>query len=96
MASEVAPIHSHSLKHWQKIKAQLKNINDLRDNRKVLEKEESFDKNQYDEQLIQLTAKYNDLNKDFKQHRLDSGYGHITSKSSLASAHLPQTPARSC
>ena len=37
VASKVAPIHSHSLKNGQEIKAQLKNINDLRDNREVLE-----------------------------------------------------------
>ena len=44
MTSNAAPLHSHSLKHWQEIKAQLKNMNDLRDNCEVLEEEESFDK----------------------------------------------------
>ena len=42
----------------------------------MLEEEESFDEDQYDEKLIQLTAKFSDLNQDFKQHILDSGCGH--------------------
>ena len=76
VSSKVTAIHKESLKLRREIKAQLKKINDWKEKREELEEEEMFDENAFDEKLLLLTAEYDELNENFKQHIKDSGYGH--------------------